>query len=155
MAYLQAAETEQARIRQSIADAHARAGHARERIASLAQAAREKDRELRLGVLQVEAAHAEANGGHQLPTGPPTQPTFDDRVDPVTVGSVPTSVGPSDGWTPPPYAEGPADPFPFRSVSPISVPDRTQPVARWSDDNQVDPTSPWGITAPVGRVAGD
>jgi hypothetical protein len=158
VAYLQAAETEQARIRRSIADANARAGRAREKIASLAQAARDKDRELRLGVLQVEATQAEANGAQQLPTGPPTQPVFDDPVapiDPVTVGSGPTSVGSSDGWTPQLHAEGPLDPFPFRSVSPISVPDRTQPVARWSDDNRDDPTSPWGVTAPVGRVAGD
>ena len=170
VAYLQAAESEQARIRQAIADANARASRARECIASLAQAARDRDRVQRLGVLQVEVDNGSMAGPASgfYPTPDTATPVAEVPMAPVPVDPQPVVTSPDavplgaaavsgqdpDLWVRP-VPDGPADPFPYRSIRPMPVPDTREPAATWPSAPGDEPTGQWHLTAPMERVAGD
>jgi hypothetical protein len=159
MAYLQAAERERARIRQAIVEAQARTARARGRVG-------------RLGVLRTESGHWSdpdpTNGLRPAPVGStpvaasPTAPvpiTPGAGVAPFPVAPVPAGASPVPDQTPDlwvrPVPDGPTDPFPYRSVRPMPVPDTREAVAALPTSSADDPTLPWHLAGPMERVAGD
>jgi hypothetical protein len=74
--------------------------------------------------------------------------------DAVPVGAAPVSDQRPDLWVRP-VPDGPADPFPYRSIRPMPVPDTREPAATWPSAPGDEPTGQWHLTAPMERVAGD